>query len=161
MGLYIRKHLFVSLQFAHALDYRVAVVDIGSGAGLPGIPLKILFPDLPMLLVECRRKRANYLKQVVRELSLQNIAVFDCKVEEMGEPPFIIDTAVFRAVAETDTCLEMAHCILQLGGRVVLLRTPKEVLTVSNHSDYSREENIEIEDFEGNPLILACYRKEK
>lgn len=159
MGLYIRNHFFVSFQFVKALDDPKGIVDIGSGGGLPGIPLKVLFPEVPMLLVECRRKRANFLKQVVRDLSLKTAVVLDCKVEDVDEAPFPIDTAVFRAVADTDSCLEMASDILEPCGKVILMRTSDEASTDSTNPAYSRTHVIPIEDFKGNPLFLTTYQK--
>ncbi len=159
MGPYIRNHFFISFQFFRALDHPGGIVDIGSGAGLPGIPLKILLPQIPMLLVECRRKRANFLKQVVRELSLKDSIVLDCKIEDVDEAPFPISTAVFRAVADTDTCLQMASGILMPGGHVVLMRTPDEASTDSTHPAYDRTQVIPIEDFKGNSLFLTTYQK--
>ncbi|QPJ61495.1 MAG: 16S rRNA (guanine(527)-N(7))-methyltransferase RsmG [Candidatus Nitronauta litoralis] len=159
MALYIRNHFFVSFQFLKALGNPQGIVDIGSGAGLPGVPLKIIWPAIPMLLVESRRKRANFLKQVVRELSLENTVVMDSKVEDVGETPFQIDTALFRAVADTKTCLEMASGILQSEGRVILIRTLEEASKDSPHPEYSRIDAIDVEDFNSNPLLLECYKK--
>ncbi len=159
MALYIRNHFFISFQFWKALEDPGGIIDIGSGAGLPGIPLKILLPSIPMLLVDSRRKRANFLKQVVRELGLEKAVVQDSKVEEVEEPPFPIDTALFRAVADTNTCLEMATGVLQAEGRVILIRTKNEASKESPHPEYIQEKVIEVEDFNSIPLLLECYKK--
>ncbi len=159
MGLFIRNHLFVSFQFARALGDFCGLVDIGSGAGLPGIPLKTLYPNKPVLMVECRRKRANFIRQVVRELSLEKAEVFDAKVESISTAPFTIDTAVFRAVSGTAACLQMAAGILESGGRVVLLRTPQEDLMESSDPGYFLKEKIDVEDYYGNVLTLVVYQK--
>lgn len=156
--LFIRNHLFVSLQFLQGVENAQGLVDIGSGAGLPGIPLKILRPDLPTLLVECRRKRASFLMTVVRELGLKNVQVADTKVEAITSPGIPIDTAVFRAVADTPTCLEWARGIMPQGGRVVLLRTPKEAERPDlSDSAIKCIDKFSLEDFESHPLVLLVF----
>lgn len=156
--LFIKNHLFVSLQFLKALGTARGLVDIGSGAGLPGIPLKIMKPDLPVVLVECRRKRASFLMTAVRELGLKQMEVADTKVESLGPLKFPADTAVFRAVADTQTCLAWAKHALPSGGRVVLLRTPKEQEEDSRNAPlYKEAKNFPLEDFYGNPLTLIAY----
>ena len=79
---FLRNHIFVSLQFVRAVKSQFGIADIGSGAGLPGIPIKIVLPELFCYLVESRRKRANFLKTVVRELECENIQVENERVEE-------------------------------------------------------------------------------
>jgi 16S rRNA (guanine527-N7)-methyltransferase len=76
-----------------------SIVDYGSGAGLPGIPLKIALPDSIVYLVESRRKRASFLSTVVRELGLSKVEVVNCRLQEWCCPSGPVDLVVSRAVA--------------------------------------------------------------
>ena len=63
---FLQKHFFDSLQFCRVVEEQHFTMDIGSGGGFPGLPLKLVYPQLAIVLVESQRKRANFLKQVVR-----------------------------------------------------------------------------------------------
>ena len=78
------------------------VVDYGSGAGFPGIPLKIVFPHSLFFLVEVRRKRASFLRTVIRTLSLSKVVVVNQRLEEWSCPSGPVDLVVSRATAGTD-----------------------------------------------------------
>ncbi len=156
--LFIKNHLFISLQFLRGLGTSQGVVDIGSGGGLPGIPIKIMNPDLPLLMVECRRKRASFLMTVVRELGLKKTQVADRKVESLGPLTQPADTAVYRAVADTATCLGWARSVLTTGGKVILLRTSRELEKPEEKDVLIKgKEIIPVEDYQGNPLALVRY----
>ena len=66
----LKRHVFDSLQYSRALKPDFRVMDIGSGAGFPGIPLKIIFPEMALVLVESQRKRCSFMETVVRELGI-------------------------------------------------------------------------------------------
>ncbi len=77
------------------------VVDVGSGAGLPGIPMAIAAPNTNFTLVEPMERRASWLSSAVTELGLQNVSVLRARAEDVHRTDFDIDTA--RAVAGLDT----------------------------------------------------------
>lgn len=85
-------------------------VDVGSGAGLPGIPLAVAFPDVQFCLVEPRKKRAQFLKIAAHRLGLKNVEVFEKRIEDMPTRSFDIATskAVFQPVEFLDV---MGHWI--------------------------------------------------
>ena len=78
------------------------VVDYGSGAGLPGIPLKIVFPHSHFYLVEARRKCASFLRTVIRTLELPRVTVVNQRLEEWRCPTGLVDLVVSRATTRTD-----------------------------------------------------------
>lgn len=101
-----------------------AVVDVGSGGGLPGIPLAICSPRQEFILVEASRKKAFYLESVVHELGLGNVRVWWCRAEEAGQGQGRerFGVAVARAVAPLPVVYEYCLPLLALGGILVAWR---------------------------------------
>jgi len=102
------------------------IMDFGSGGGLPGVPLKIMLKDAEVLLVEGRRKRANFLREVVRRVELDNTLVLDERIEAIApREEKRVDVVVSRAVAEPGKLLELVHPYLKPYGVVVTALGPK------------------------------------
>jgi len=102
------------------------VVDIGSGAGFPGIPLKIVRPELVLALVESKRKRALFLRKVVEELALKEVQVIWARAEEVATDTAhrdIYDWALARAVADLPTLLGYAFPLLREEGGLIAYKT--------------------------------------
>jgi 16S rRNA (guanine527-N7)-methyltransferase len=100
-------------------------VDIGSGAGLPGVPLAIARPACSLLLVEATGKKARFLQHVAEVLPLPNVAVASRRVEDVGRDPDTrghFDLAVSRAVASVAVLVEYAMPLLEVGGLLVALK---------------------------------------
>jgi len=123
-----------------------SIADVGSGAGVPGIPLAIVRPDLTMSLIEARQRRASFLSTVVRELGLGSVDVVCGRVEGLGQSyEHRFDAAVMRCAAEVGAILGSAFRLVRPGGAVVLSSNPKapvppggEVLLVRTGSGTSR-----------------------
>lgn len=99
------------------------VVDVGTGAGFPGIPLKIRYPGLALTLAEPRPKRVAFLQEAVRELRLKNVAIFDHKVvsRSFRKP---VKAVITRAVETMDkTILRTSGC-LEKGGWILFMKGP-------------------------------------
>jgi len=101
------------------------LADVGSGGGFPGIPLKILRPDLQMFLVESNVKKATFMAEVVRELGLTDTRVLVSRYEELGEEVAPLDVVCSRALGDFANFLTWAaspglgakRAVLWLGGR--------------------------------------------
>ena len=101
------------------------LADVGSGGGFPGIPLKILRPDLQVFLVECNVKKATFMAEVVRELGLTDTRVMVSRYEELGEEMAPLDVVCSRALGDFGNFLAWAaspsvgakRALLWLGGR--------------------------------------------
>ena len=81
----INKHIYESLQYARVISPTGSLVDIGSGAGFPGIPVKIIRPKLEIVLIESQRKRANFLKAAIRSIELSKIQCVHGRVTDFPE----------------------------------------------------------------------------
>lgn len=95
----IDRHLLDSLAIA-AYVQGTTLADLGSGAGLPGIPLAVLAPDRQFLLVDANGKKARFLREAVRRLELTNVRVAECRVEEAAGSFDCICTRAFASLAE-------------------------------------------------------------
>jgi 16S rRNA (guanine527-N7)-methyltransferase len=125
------RHLLNSAVVGELLDQGHRVVDIGSGAGLPGLPLAIARPDLQVVLLEPLLRRSDFLREVVAELGLP-VEVVRGRAEESWVRDQIgdRDAAVSRAVAALDKLTKWSMPLLRPGGRMVAIkgeRAPDEV----------------------------------
>lgn len=99
-----------------------ALIDVGSGAGFPGLPLKILFPDLKLSLLESTGKKATFLQAVVDELELSDVRVISGRAEDLGQSTDhreVYDWAVARAVARLRILVEYLLPFVRIGGHVL------------------------------------------
>ncbi|MBI4733191.1 MAG: 16S rRNA (guanine(527)-N(7))-methyltransferase RsmG [Chloroflexi bacterium] len=99
-----------------------SLVDVGTGAGFPGIPLKILYPAMRLTLVESVGKKANFCRHMVETLKLEAVDVVTARAEEIGQMPAhreAYDWAVARAVANLPVLVEYLLPLVQVGGTML------------------------------------------
>ncbi len=104
-----------------------SLIDVGAGAGFPGLPLKIAFPDLHLTLVESVSKKANFLTMVATELGLRGVAVLAERAEVVGQQPLHreqYDWAAARAVADLRVLLEYLLPLCHVGGSALAQKGP-------------------------------------
>lgn len=124
--LVVRRHFIDSLSVVPLLSRDGGLADIGSGAGFPGIPIKLAVPEKPVYLVEPRRKRANFLRQVARELKLTGLHVVESRIENLaaeGLPP--VAETITRGFSDIRGFLRIGGELLAPGGISVLMQGPK------------------------------------
>jgi 16S rRNA (guanine527-N7)-methyltransferase len=96
------------------------IADVGSGAGIPGVPIAIVRPDMEMSLIESRRRRVSFLATVVRELALTHVQVVGARVEDLTETRRgAFDAVVMRCAGTVSAMLPSALAIVRRGGVVV------------------------------------------
>ena len=125
-SLFLAEHLFSNSPISRSPDSPI-IFDLGSGAGFPGLPLAIYAPDAKITLLESQNKKATFLKEVARALTLTNVNVFSGRAEtytararERSWPP-AADVVTFRAVEKFSQSLPLAASLLSPGGRLALL----------------------------------------
>ena len=123
----ILKHYVDSLTINKYIKDKENIIDIGTGAGFPGIPLKILNPNNDFILVDSLNKRINFLEKVKEELKLENIKLIHSRVEDLArnkEYRENIDISVSRAVANLSTLLEYMLPFVKLNGICICMKGP-------------------------------------
>lgn len=119
------KHFEDSLSILQAISLKdQSVIDIGTGAGFPGIPLKIKCPDIKLTLVEATRKKVEFLKHIVQKLDLKDVEVIWGRAEAIAKVKREqYDIAISRAVAELNILSEWCLPFVKVGGLFVAYKT--------------------------------------
>ena len=123
----ILKHFVDSLTISKYINKKSKLIDVGTGAGFPGIPLKILRQDIDIILVDSLNKRIKFLDEVIEKLSLDNIKAFHGRAEEVGrnkEYREKFDYATSRAVAHTATLSEYLIPLIKTNGKCIYMKGP-------------------------------------
>lgn len=126
----IQKHFLDSLSLIKSYQIKSGdtLLDMGTGAGFPGIPLKIVYPDLSILLMDSLNKRINFLNEVINKLGLNNITALHARAEEQARKSEYreqFDLVVSRAVAKTASLAELCLPYVKKGGYFIPYKSGK------------------------------------
>lgn len=164
------KHFYDSVTLTHIANFKenATLCDIGSGAGFPGIVLKIIFPHLDITLVDSLQKRIKFLNIVIKKLELQNIKAIHSRIEEYGKiKREHYDYVTARAVAHFSLILEYGIPLLKVSGKLLLMKANVEqeinesihALTILN-CKIEKQEEFSL-PFGAGHRTLICVSKEK
>jgi len=168
----ISKHFVDSLTIQKYIKESELLIDIGTGAGFPGIPLKIVNEGMKITLLDSLNKRITFLKEIIRELELKDIVGIHGRAEELGrnkEHRERYDIAVARAVASLSSLLEYMAPFVKVGGKLICMKGPKLEEELEKSKNAIKILGLEIEkiertllpdtDIERNILILKKVKK--
>lgn len=132
----IIKHFIDSVLPEKFLPKNASVVDVGSGAGFPGLPLKILRPDIKLTMIDSLQKRVNFLEQLCARLSLTDTRALHCRAEDFAmahREKF--DVALSRAVANVATLAEYLLPLVKVGGIALMYKSARVNEEISESSN--------------------------
>ena len=141
-SLFAARHLFPSISSASSavkafdldstearrLTAEARIADLGSGAGFPGLPIKLWAPNVALTLIESNHKKAMFLREVTRAITLTDVDIQNVSAETL--PPSTFDLVTLRAVERLSTVLPVAASLLAPGGRLSLLISSSQLETV-------------------------------
>lgn len=128
----IIKHVLDSLSYINGFGPPAGprLLDMGSGAGFPALPIKVIKPDISVTLVESVKKKASFLRHVIRILGLAGAEVIDKRIEEIENSSWsLYDVVTARAFATMGAALAAGAPFLRTGGLMVLSRGPEETIS--------------------------------
>lgn len=151
-SLFLARHLFPE----HGAG-GVRVLDIGSGAGFPGLPLKIWAPAISLTLVEANHKKAAFLREVIRALTLTDVNVLTARAETL--PPALADVVTLRAVERFETILPTAASLLAPAGRLALLISSAQLSLLSTLTpSFAWQPPIPVPESEARVLAICVHQ---
>jgi 16S rRNA (guanine527-N7)-methyltransferase len=135
------RHFLDSLTIFHHIDEESRVLDVGSGAGFPGIPLKIVDPSIEITLLDSTQKKVYFLKDVIRKLRLERISAVwgRAESEDNGVRRCYYDFAISRAVGKVDKLIEISKPYIADDGKIILMRGKGGLEEWSNSAVASKE----------------------
>lgn len=122
----IEKHFIDSVLPINEFDLNAYVLDIGTGAGFPSIPLKILRPDLNIVMVDSLNKRIAFLEEVIKKLNLKDITALHGRCEDMAKMPLYrenFDIVCARAVAKLNVLTEYCIPFIKINGKFIAYKS--------------------------------------
>lgn len=169
--LFIVKHFIDSLLINHYLEGKERIIDIGTGGGFPGIPLKIVNAKKKFTLIDSVNKKLNVIRDLSNKIGLENLEVIHARAEDLAvkkEFREMYDVAITRAVSNLSTILEYMLPFVKIGGIAVCMKGPnyKEELGDAKKAIEilgGKLENIETINLEGemerNILVIKKIKK--
>lgn len=149
----VKKHFVDSLSLTKVCDLNgtLSLIDIGTGAGFPGIPLKIAFPNLKITLLDSLQKRVGFLQEVIDGLKLEEIEAIHGRAEDFAKPGMgreAFDLCVSRAVANLSVLSEYCLPYVKVGGKFISYKSDKVTMKLD-------QKKTEVEQAEHSISVLG------
>jgi 16S rRNA (guanine527-N7)-methyltransferase len=140
---------------------RERVLDVGSGAGFPGLPMKIWADEVQLTMVEANHKKSTFLREVVRAIAEQDVSVTSERAESLAANPSFVpaDVVTMRAVERFVEILPVALTLLAPGGRIALLVGRNQVASLKGDMGIIWDPPRRVPDSESRELCLGTKRK--
>jgi len=135
------------------------LVDVGSGAGFPGLALKLLLPETDVTLIEANVKKATFLGEVVRQLGLEYVSVLRTRTEEMHLHGPIADCVTARAIGDFAQLLEWSACALEPAGKLVLWLGSEDAAKVVGFTGWSWADQLLIPNSARRVLLAGSPKQ--
>ena len=135
------KHFIDSIAPAGIIPAGASMLDMGSGAGFPGIPLKVVIPSLSVSLADSSRKKITFLKHVIRTIGLEDIEALQGRAEELANGAKMFDVIICRAFSSLEMFVGSALPLLAPNGIIISLKgkiNPEEIEAVRASGDKKR-----------------------
>lgn len=162
------KHFYDCITLIKAIDLtkNLKIVDVGSGAGFPGLVLKIVFPNLNVVLVDALNKRINFLNHVIESLKLENIVAIHDRIENYAKNNLeIFDLVTCRAVAKLNIISELCLPLAKINGYFIPMKaTIEDEISDTKYLEVLKSKvesvitfNLPIENSVRNLIIIKKY----
>ncbi len=158
-----RRHFLVSLIAYPYLIKSQNIADLGSGAGFPGLPLKIVLPEIDFVLIESMQKRAKFLMMLIKKLELNRISVFADRAENYLNNGF--DTILLRAVGSIKSKLPVINRLLSPDGQAIFYKSLrvrdeiKDAQALMERLDFAFKVEQCMTPVERRPMMLVILKK--
>lgn len=149
----VRRHFGESLFAAQHLGNPDTLLDFGSGAGFPGLPIALLRPEIRVTLAESQNKKATFLREAVRTLPLPNVEVWAARAESMPATRRF-HTVALRAVDDMEAALAAARARIAQGGQLAILTTRGRAPSQASGSQHLGGRTIPLPDSQAGVLYL-------
>jgi len=155
------KHFVDSLAPARLISPGAALLDIGSGGGFPGIPLKLVIPSMAVTLIDASRKRVNFLKHVIRTLNLEGIQALHIRAEDLKDEPAYLkhfDFIISRALTDLESFIRHGLPLLAEAGVMIALKGKVDQIEVEKVASIALEKvNKSNPDQNHFPMAVEKY----
>jgi len=158
------KHFYDSLLIGSLVQGKQTLCDVGSGAGFPGIPLKIIYPEIQLTILEPLQKRVQFLKLLTEKLGIE-VNIVNQRAEDAKEYRESFDVVTARAVANLNILAELCIPLVKKEGIFIAMKGSKGIEELEQAQKATKELGCEVEEIQENELsnnekrINIVYRK--